>query len=730
MAGSLGNAPRADQLPPSPWQSLGSEESGETDFKSDERQRHDHGDARDKAGDPRRPTRFLVDPAGELTHDETTVDVVTVPCPGGHRLHSWSRDGLMGRYFGAPSMREAAGERPGPGPSNPSWVRQGIRREAPRARILLYEHPPAKQTPKMTLAGLADALLAELHALRGAGGRARPVIFVAHSVGGLVVKMALTKASRDARYEGVLRECYGVAFFGMLGPPPPDHPSVYGCSLPPGTPHQGSSYFAMSSLAPSIQALLRLSSPLPASITDALRVGNSLLQRVDEDFKAVSNDVRVWTFYETIESRLSGAGGGSDVYFTAPLTSIKSAVLGMRQETIFALQSDHANIASFGRHNVHSLRLFLRQLAVQIGRADMTLRDGDGDGRWTLGLEQKVNVEVHGFFDDPPAVGETHEAVATIRAWSTRLPLKDFLKKGPEVCLSERLNEVDGAPQQDSFLRVRGRTSLIDKETGSDDSSAAAPPPTIPMTVKNVLGIKDRQAATRQIVTPGSPIIQPVDAAVDASHEQRTHSAPTAAPRGLASPPSHALLPAPRQVDSPPVRPPSLIQADLEQELAIDRLSPPLRPRVGRSISRSFSLGSDRPRLEYREFIALSPRSRSALNDASAAGDERGEGPDGDDDDGGSEASPRLPEAVLAIRKMAARVGRARGSDPAVSDETPAAAFARPGVKARRFVWVHVPFNNPTWVKVSFPHVERTAKTLRTGQDVPQLGGPADSGAM
>lgn len=200
--------------PPSPLQTSTSEDSGETDLKNDQdqndhHQQHRHGDA-DKTRQG--ATRFLVDPAGELTHDETTVDVVTVPCPGGHALRSWSRDGLMGRYFGAPSMREAAGARPDPAPS-PSWVRQGIRREAPRARILLYEHPAVTQAT--TLAGLADALLAELHALRGRAGRARPVVFVAHSVGGLVVKMALTRASRDARYEGVLRECYGVAFFGM-----------------------------------------------------------------------------------------------------------------------------------------------------------------------------------------------------------------------------------------------------------------------------------------------------------------------------------------------------------------------------------------------------------------------------------------------------------------------------------------------------------------------------------
>lgn len=155
--------------------------------------------------------RLTIDPEGRLTHDETSVDVVTVPCPGAHPLRSWNRDGLMGRYFGAPSMRDAEvheAER-----QNPSWVRQGIRREASRARILLYEHPEVVEGT--TLNTLAIALLDELKALRTRERQQeRPLLFIGHSIGGLVVKMALVRASRDAKYEGILRECYGVAFFG------------------------------------------------------------------------------------------------------------------------------------------------------------------------------------------------------------------------------------------------------------------------------------------------------------------------------------------------------------------------------------------------------------------------------------------------------------------------------------------------------------------------------------
>ncbi|KAK2616941.1 hypothetical protein QQS21_000030 [Conoideocrella luteorostrata] len=165
----------------------------------------------EKPGKDNKHPRFTIDPEGNLTHDRTTVDIVAVPCPGGHPLRSWNRDGLMSRYYGALSMRDAEVKEDADRPS-PSWVRQGIRREADRARILLYEHPEFGDST--TLSMLADALLQDLQHLREMEDQERPVMFIGHSVGGLVVKMALTKAGRDRRYESILRDCYGVAFFG------------------------------------------------------------------------------------------------------------------------------------------------------------------------------------------------------------------------------------------------------------------------------------------------------------------------------------------------------------------------------------------------------------------------------------------------------------------------------------------------------------------------------------
>ncbi|KPM40790.1 hypothetical protein AK830_g5750 [Neonectria ditissima] len=616
-----------------------------------------------------RPASFILDPAGELTHDKTTVDIITVPCPGGDPLKTWSRDALMGRYFGHPSMREAegpttntkassststgSGSGSGSGSSDrpaPSWVRQGIRREADRARILLYEHPTATGGAT-TLSALADALLEELAELRAREDAAgRPVVFLGHGVGGVVVKMVLVKASRNPRFEDILRQCYGVAFFG--------------------TPHQGSSYFSMPSLASSIQGLLQLSAPLPTTITDELRVGNRLLLHLDDDFKAIATDLRVWTLYETIDSRLSGSGSG-DVYFTAPLTSIKSAILGMRQETILPLQSDHASVASFGRHNVHTMRLFLRQLAALVDRADAYSRD---DGHWALNLEQRVSIEVHGFFEDPVVVsggGGQQSVDGTIRAWSTRLPLKEFLRKGPEECLADRLNEVEGV-EEGRFLRNRGRTSMMDMPRSAAN--------------KNALGI-DQEGAV-PVSPPGSPPASPVIRPVDAAPRPRTESAPQRVPGSpLTMPPSRATSP-PTRHSTPAQRASPIVRPNFDQDLMVDRLSPPARGRMGRSLSRSFSMGSHASPYEYRDFPPFSQRSRSTI-DANFS----------EDDDEGPEASPRLPDAVVAIRKAAEE--RQRISETVVVDDVPV-AFTKPEVEARKFVWIHLPYNNPAWVTKIF----------------------------
>ncbi|KAJ3483082.1 hypothetical protein NLG97_g7391 [Lecanicillium saksenae] len=556
----------------------------------------------------------------------------------------------------------------------------------------------------MTLNRLAEEFLQSLHRLRTHENQPhRPLLILGHSIGGLIAKMALVRASRDAKYQDILDECYGVAFFG--------------------TPHQGSSYFAMHSLAGSIQRLLQLSAPLPETLTADLRVGNNLLAHIDEDFKEIASDMRIWTFYETIDSRLSGRGAGGgvtrtatgtngnadgdNIYFTAPLTSVKSAILGMRQERIFPLQSDHANVASFGRHNVPTMRLFLKQLAEQVEHADASLIDSDseqGIAHWSMpNLEQKVNVEIHGFFDD--FIGGT--GMTAVRAWSTRLPLREFINKGPDECLNERLNEVDGSPGQGQFLKARGRTSLaqIDpsvEHSPSPSRAIVSVPPV--MTVKDALGIDSKIIApVAESVTPMSPIIQ----AIDSLPRAPPASSPKSAPIGPITPPSFCAPSPPNRYAASVVPHASpLLRAQFEQDLVIDRLSPPLRGRrantPGMSMSRSASLGSDgASRFKYRDFPPFSVRSRSTGGDEMLSGEE---------DD--IEPSPALPENIFGVRSVFS------GNKNAGVDAQ-AVVLLKPEAHTKKFTWIHLPYNNPVWVKSILQTLQ-----VCSGKNLSHLYGP------
>lgn len=165
---------------------------------------------------------------GGSGYNETTVDVVTVPCPGADPVETWMRDPLPDSFFGdpienelttQPTIKELAGDAiltPGIGGHFPKagilWVRQGIRRFANTARVMLYRH--RELTDSTSIYGMAKDLLDSVLSRRAGQQKARPLFFIAHSVGGLVVKQALIIASKDDRYREVLYNCHGMSFFG------------------------------------------------------------------------------------------------------------------------------------------------------------------------------------------------------------------------------------------------------------------------------------------------------------------------------------------------------------------------------------------------------------------------------------------------------------------------------------------------------------------------------------
>lgn len=167
---------------------------------------------------------------GGSGYNETSVDIVTVACPGADPVETWTRDPLPDDYFdnpadndstSQPAIKQLAGDAilsPAIGARFSKaahlWVRQGIRRYANNARVMLYRH--RELIDSTTLDQLAQDLLKCVVERREDGRQHRPLFFIAHSVGGLVVKRALVIASQDQKYRAIMYNCHGVSFFGAL----------------------------------------------------------------------------------------------------------------------------------------------------------------------------------------------------------------------------------------------------------------------------------------------------------------------------------------------------------------------------------------------------------------------------------------------------------------------------------------------------------------------------------
>ncbi|KAK4044244.1 hypothetical protein C8A01DRAFT_12348 [Parachaetomium inaequale] len=546
--------------------------------------------ARGSLGDEPAPVLLAVDSGpgfvdvngdvGGPGHNETVVDVIAVPCPGADPIQTWTfgHEPYVDASIPSETGSRSSLRRPGP------WVTRELRMVTSIARVFLYRHRALEDG--MTLESLSEDLLDQVERIRN-GAVARPLFFIGHSIGGLVVKEALVMANFSARYQAIVDNCHGVTFFG--------------------TPHQGSSYMSMPNLKESIKALLHLQATLPRSLTNEISVRNTDLVDLHDQFVDMASEFRLWSFYETRESMLSGSAAGfsSEVRFGAPLVSVKSALLEVWQEDFYALNADHSHLASFGPDNARIMDSYLADFAQAIGKA---ARLNLAHRHTPLHLKSLVKVEVIGFYEDPDAmVGsprqlQSTEAGSVIRLYSTKHPFKDFLKKGPDRCLTERLDKGLKRRPSQCDVGIYSEAESSGKEPGGEDTG---------------LGLPRRTASASQSSTTAlSPEI------VVTSPLER--------------PP---MLRVPVQQSEPSFRPPS--------------------PESAASVSTTVSDSA----LPFTSDLA------------------------GED---------TLPIDLLT-QQQAKLLIKEHG-----------AGFSRPSSSSRKFAWVHMPFNNPVWVKEIFSTLART----------------------
>ncbi|KAJ5981898.1 hypothetical protein N7522_013526 [Penicillium canescens] len=189
----------------------------------------------------------------------------------------------------------------------------------------------------------AQTLLSDLDDVRTSDTESvRPIIFIGHSLGGIVIKTALIYAhNHQAQFEGILNSTKAIIFFA--------------------TPHQGSDSAVWATYLGHLGSALGVHS---TQATQDLRRWSSVLVELTVNFSGLAPGFMITTFFETCPTN------GVIVATEA------SACMGLMNERVVALSADHRQICKFDKAENGNYTRVVRRLeatAEQISKGDIPI---------------------------------------------------------------------------------------------------------------------------------------------------------------------------------------------------------------------------------------------------------------------------------------------------------------------------------------------------------------------
>ncbi|EAW20720.1 LipA and NB-ARC domain protein [Aspergillus fischeri NRRL 181] len=216
------------------------------------------------------------------------------------------------------------------------WLRDLLPAAIPDIRIMTFGYNARFKnfTAQQDLRSISLKLLAELVDLRTTEDeKSRPIVFVCHSLGGIIAKKALLIGCTQEQ-EQVQQAVYGILFLG--------------------TPHNGSSLAAMGKVLANIVSAF---SPIrtPRALIGTLQKDSEVLLEITEDFLKRRRKVQLVSFYE-LEFTSIGP------FLRRLIVDQRSAILNVPHEIAVPQFADHRNIARFRSSQDRSFRPVVSRL--------------------------------------------------------------------------------------------------------------------------------------------------------------------------------------------------------------------------------------------------------------------------------------------------------------------------------------------------------------------------------
>ncbi|KAI3535829.1 hypothetical protein CSPX01_11167 [Colletotrichum filicis] len=228
---------------------------------------------------------------------EPAIDFVFIHGLGGGSRKTWSHSADIGMF----------------------WPRDWLPNEAGFKHVRIHSFGynsdwTTRKDSRLTVHDFGQALLADLHnspCLRKNGDT--PIVFISHSMGGLVAKKAYLIATRDPNYETIGKRIHTMLFLG--------------------TPHRGAD-------SASVARLVRQSAGYGSkAFLDDLIPGSGTLDQINDEFRHICHNINLWSFSESLPTSFGPT--------SSLIVEKESAVLGLPREHVQYLEADHRQMCKF-----------------------------------------------------------------------------------------------------------------------------------------------------------------------------------------------------------------------------------------------------------------------------------------------------------------------------------------------------------------------------------------------
>ncbi|KAK0729542.1 hypothetical protein B0H67DRAFT_524503 [Lasiosphaeris hirsuta] len=229
---------------------------------------------------------------------QATLDLVLIHGLNGSRIETWTHK-----------------------KSKVCWPKDLLPKQQPLTRVLSFGYS-ADIYKNTSVAGIrmnSRSLLSALFDKReDIEDRNRPIVFLAHSLGGLIVKQALRFANNEHRFSPLAAATRGLIFYG--------------------TPHTGSDKERWQAVAKAFAPLVPIGGRGEMSpLVDALMRNSKDISDISEDFIFLSRKYALINFYET------HVFPGTN----KPIVEQMDATMRLDHENALPINSDHMNMCRF-----------------------------------------------------------------------------------------------------------------------------------------------------------------------------------------------------------------------------------------------------------------------------------------------------------------------------------------------------------------------------------------------